>query len=79
MTKYVYDKIGNAISVGDLVVYAKSKGDEIQFGTIDEIFLERKQVTVRNTQTKRVSVNARYGSELLVIEFLKETNPEFFI
>jgi len=71
------DKIGNLIEVDDWVVYARSKGDSIHFGHVTNVVGD--SVRVRCDDTGRVSVNARHGSEILVISMLKESHPELFI
>ena len=77
--KYVFDKIGNVINVDDWVVYGRSQGDNIHFGTVTEVLPAHDGIKVRNQDTGRVSVNARFGKEVLVVTFLKEMFPEFFI
>lgn len=79
MTKYVTDKIGNLIEVDDLVIYGRSSGDNIHHGTVSEVFPESNTIKVRNADTGRNSVNRRSGEKVLVITFLKETNPEYFL
>lgn len=77
--KYVFDKIGNVINVDDWIVYGRSQGDNIYFGTVTEVLPTAGGIKVRNQDTGRVSVNTRLGNEVLVVTFLKEMFPEFFI
>lgn len=78
MRKIMRDKIGAPLDIGDVVIYARSQGDQLHFGTI-EAFTKTDFVKIRNNKTGRVSVNARYSGDILNIETLKESNPEYFI
>lgn len=77
--EHVFDKIGQAISTEDKIVYGRSTGDDIHFGTVVEVYPDRKAIKVRNDVTKRVSVNFRAGNEVLVVTYLKDIMPEYFI
>lgn len=71
------DKIGAIINVGDTVIYARSQGDNLHFGTVSKINGDR--ATIRNKETGRDSVNTRGGYELLNVELIKKAYPEYFI
>jgi hypothetical protein len=74
----VTDKIGNVLEVGDKVVYGRSSGDDVHFGTVSEVF-ENNTIKVKNDKTNRNSVNHRAGVEVLNVSHLTDMFPEYFI
>jgi hypothetical protein len=72
------DKIGNILTKGTKIVFAKKNDDQVHFGTVEEV-LERNRIKVRRNSTGRVSVNARAGKEVLNIDHLAEVFPEFLV
>lgn len=72
------DMIGNMLSVGDQVVYAKSSDDKVHFGEVAEIVNEH-AIKIRRKSTGRISVNPRLGKDVLNINHLPMTFPEFMV
>ena len=77
--KMVTDKIGNTLEVGDMVVYGRSSGNDVHFGTVSAAFPENNTIKVKNNKTKRNSVNTRGGGEVLNVSHLTDMFPEYFI
>ncbi len=74
----MFDKISAPLKIGDIIIYAKSQGDDLHFSKVDS-FVDEQNIIVRNMKTGRVSVNSRRSIDVLNIETIKESHPEYFI
>ena len=73
------DKIGVPLNVGDTVIYAKRGDDDLHLATIEKFTHEGQYATIRRISTGRISQNPRMCNELLSVEIIRESNPEYFI